>query len=165
MKRKASIIIFLVVSTAAFAQYERFEIGLRGGYSGGVSFRVNLDDDVSYEAQLVYRNQGGIITMYRQKHIEMKMVRTGTWEFLYGMGFHAGFYFTDSYRIFWKEIYYDQNLFTPVVGADGYIGIDYTLEHIPVSFGASFQPHMEISLRQVFGINLWDFGIHVRYKF
>jgi hypothetical protein len=103
--------------------------------------------------------------MLRQKHLEMGMDKHGNWEFIYGMGFHAGFYFTDSYRIFYKEIYYGQDLFTPVVGMDGYIGIDYSLETIPMSFGISYQPFMEISLRQIFGINLWDFGLHARFKF
>jgi len=163
--KKFTIIIFLFSSAGAFAQYYPFEAGVTGGYSSGFTFRVNIEEDISYEAQLVYRNTGAIVTMFRQKHVELKMVQNGTWEFLYGMGFHAGFYFTDSYRIFWKEIYYGQNLFTPVIGADGYIGIDYSLDAIPMSFGLSFQPHMEISLMQIFGINLWDFGMHVRYKF
>jgi hypothetical protein len=163
--RNISIIIFLLASSGAFAQYYPFEIGLRGGYSSGITFRVNIEDNLSYEAQAIYRDQGGIFSMIRQKHVEMGMDRHGNWKFIYGMGAHAGFYFTDSYRIFWKEIYYGQNLFTPVVGVDGYIGIDYSLESIPMSFGASFQPYMELSLRQIFGINLWDFGVHVRYKF
>jgi hypothetical protein len=35
----------------------------------------------------------------------------------------------------------------------------------PVSFGFNFQPFMEISLKQLFGINLWDFGFNVKYRF
>jgi hypothetical protein len=153
------------LGTAAWSQYYTREVGLRGGYSSGITFRANLADQLSYEGQLVYRNKGAIFTILRQQHIEIGMDKNGNWEFLYGMGAHAGFYFTDSYRIFWKEIYYGQQLFTPVVGVDGYVGIDYSLEVIPMSFGCSFQPHMEISLAQIFGINLWDFALHVRYKF
>jgi hypothetical protein len=163
--RNLSIIIFLLASTGVFAQYHPFEVGTRLGYSSGITFRVHIDEDLSYEAQAVYRNQGGMFTIYRQKHTEIGMDKNGNWNFVYGMGAHAGFYFTDSYRIFWKEIYYNQNLFTPVLGVDGYVGIDYSLEVIPMSFGFSFQPYMELSLRQIFGINLWDFGVHVRYKF
>jgi hypothetical protein len=163
--KKICIIILLCLPAGLLAQYQNFQLGLRGGYSSGITFRVNIDEDLSYEAQTVYRNQGAIFTMIRQKHHLLGMDKNGNWKLLYGMGAHAGFYFTDSYRIFWEEIYYGQNLFTPVLGVDGYIGIDYSLEYLPMSFGVSFQPHMEISLAQIFGINLWDFGVHVRYKF
>ena len=37
-----------------------------------------------------YRQDGGIFTMFRQKHMEMGMDRGGNWEFLYGMGAHTG---------------------------------------------------------------------------
>jgi hypothetical protein len=163
--RKAATFIFLCLSVSAFPQFYPREVGMRGGYSSGITFRVNIEEDLSYEAQLTYRQRGTIFSMLRQNHLEIGMDKNGNWEFLYGMGAHAGFYFTDSYRILWKEIYYGQNLFTPVIGVDGYIGVDYSLATIPVSFGCSFQPFMEISLRQIFSLNLWDFGIHVRYKF
>ena len=160
-----TIIVLLALSTTAFSQYYPMEVGMRGGYTSGVTFRVNLDAELSYEAQLSHRHQGAIVTMLRLKHNEMGIDKNGNWEFIYGLGAHTGFYFTDSYRIFFEEIHYGQNLFTPVFGVDGYAGIDYLLEYLPLSFGVSFQPHMEISMRQLFSMNLWDFGIHVRYRF
>jgi len=165
MRNLYIIIFFLCVSPAAFSQFYAKEVGLRGGYSGGFTFRVNLEEDLSYEAQLCYRDQGAILTMFRQQHKEMGMDRLGNWEFLYGFGVHAGFYFTDRYKILFREIYFGREIFTPVVGMDGYVGIDYKLVDLPISFGVSFQPHMELSLKQVFGINFWDFGFHARYMF
>lgn len=165
MKHLSFIILLFALSSTAFSQYYTKEVGLRGGYSSGITFRVNIEETTSYEAQLAYRQEGGIFTIFRQKHIEIGMDRGGNWEFLYGMGAHTGFYFTDTYRIFFQEIYYGQKVFTPVIGVDGYVGIDYLLEHAPMSFGVSFQPFMEISLKQLFSINLWDFGFHVRYRF
>ena len=159
------IIFLLCLSPAAFSQYYNKEVGMRGGYSSGITFRVNLEEDLSYEGQLSYRDQGAIFTVIRQKRQEMGMDRLGNWEFLYGFGVHAGFYFTDSYRIFFREVYFGREIFTPVIGMDGYVGIDYRLVELPMSFGFSYQPHMEISLKQIFGINLWDFGFHVRYMF
>ncbi len=166
MKHFTFILLFLGLSAAASAQFHSMEAGIRGGYTSGLTFRVNIDADLSYEAQLCYRNQGTIVNMFRLKHKELGMDKHGNWDFIYGLGIHAGFYYTNSYRIFFKEIYYgDNQLFTPVIGVDGYLGIDYNMEMLPLSFGCSFQPHMELSLMQIFGINLWDFGIHVRYKF
>ena len=165
MRNFYAIILLLFLSPAAFSQFYTKEVGIRGGYSSGITFRINLEETLSYEAQLNYRDEGGIFTMFRQQHMEMGMDRFGNWEFIYGFGIHAGFYYTDSYKILNREIYYGSKIFTPVLGMDGYAGIDYRLVELPMSFGVSFQPYFEISLKQIFGINLWDFGIHVRYMF
>ncbi|MDX2431872.1 MAG: hypothetical protein QNK35_13125 [Bacteroides sp.] len=163
--RYITLILLLALSSTAFSQYYTKEVGIRGGYSSGITFRVNIEEETSYEAQLCYRQDGGIFTIFRQKHKEMGMDKGGNWDFLYGMGAHTGFYMTDTYRIFFTEIYYGETVFTPVFGVDGYVGIDYVLAHAPISFGVTYQPHMEISLKQIFSINLWDFGLHVRYRF
>ena len=165
MRNLYIIILLLCVSPAAFSQFYAKESGLRGGYSGGITFRVNLEEDLSYEAQLCYRDQGAIFTMLRQQHKEIGMDRLGNWEFLYGFGVHSGFYFTDRYKILFREIYFGREIFTPVIGMDGYVGVDYNLVVLPMRFGVSFQPHMELSLKQVFGVNFWDFGFHARYMF
>ena len=92
------------------------------------------------------------------------MDRHGNWDFIYGMGAHTGFYFTDSYKIFFNEVYFGREIFTPVVGFDGYVAIEYKLIETPISFGVSYQPFMEISLKQIFGVNFWDFGFSVKYR-
>lgn len=163
--RNLYIIIFLGISSTLFSQYQLKEVGFRGGYTSGFTFRVNLDEDLSYEAQLGYRDHGAIFSMFRQQHRELGMDRLGNWEFIYGFGAHTGFYFTDSYRIFFREIYFGREIFTPVLGFGGYMSIEYQLVETPVTFGFSFQPFMEISLKQLFGINLWDFGFNVKYRF
>lgn len=166
MKRIYIILSALfLIGTSLLGQAERNEIGFRGGYSFGPMYRINLTEDLSYEAQLVYRNQGAVVTALRQRHEDIGMDRGGNWKFLYGMGIHAGFYFTDHYRVFFQEIYYGRNILTPVVGIDGYVGVDYCLEVIPMSIGVNFQPFMEISLASIFGVNLWDFGMSIRYRF
>jgi len=158
-------IILLCFPIKALAQMEVKEVGIRLGYTSGVTFRVNLEDELSYEGQLGYRDHGGIFTVLRQQHLEMGMDRFGNWDFLYGLGAHIGFYFTDSYRIFFREVYFGHEVFTPVVGFDGYVGIEYQLVEAPVSFGISYQPFVEMSLKQLFGVNFWDFGFTVKYRF
>ena len=163
--RNLYIIILLCLSSSAFSQYYAKEVGVRGGYTSGFTFRVNLEEELSYEGQLGYRDQGAIFAVIRQKHHELGMDRFGNWDFIYGFGPHAGFYFTDNYRILFREIYFGREIFTPVFGFNGYMGIEYQLVNAPVSFGINFQPFMEISLKQLFGINLWDFGFNVKYRF
>lgn len=163
--RNLYIIILLCLSTSAFSQYYAKEIGLRGGYTAGFTFRVNIEEALSYEGLLSYRDNGAVFSVIRQKHYEIGMDKYGNWEFLYGFGPHIGFYFTDSYRILFREIYFGREIFTPVFGVNGYLGIEYQLVDAPVSFGCSFKPFMELSLKQLFGVNFWDFGFSVRYRF
>ena len=163
--KKLYIIILLCLPAALFAQPETKEAGIRLGYTSGVTFRVNLAEDLSYEGQLGYRDKGAIFTVLRLEHMEIGMDQHGNWDFIYGMGAHTGFYFTDSYKIFFNEVYFGREIFTPVIGFDGYVGIEYKLVETPVTFGVSYQPFMEISLKQIFGVNFWDFGFSVKYRF
>ena len=163
--KKLYIIILLCLPAALLAQPETKEAGIRLGYTSGVTFRVNLAEDLSYEGQLGYRDKGGIFTVLRLEHMEIGMDQHGNWDFIYGMGAHTGFYFTDSYKIFFNEVYFGREIFTPVIGFDGYVGIEYKLIETPVTFGVSYQPFMEISLKQIFGVNFWDFGFSVKYRF
>jgi len=163
--RNIYIIILLCASANAFPQFYAKEIGIRGGYTAGISIRINIEEALSYEGLVSYRDNGAVFTAIRQKHKEIGMDKFGNWEFLYGFGPHAGFYFTDSYRVLFREIYFGRKLFTPVLGMNGYLGIEYQLVNTPVSFGCSFKPFMEISLKQLFGVNFWDFGLNVRYRF
>ncbi len=160
-----SFFLFLSVASPGQAQSPLREAGLRGGISSGFNLRVRLDETLSYEAQLSYRNSGGVFSLYRQSHRSIGMDRTGNWDFIYGFGAHVGFYFTDSYRTLLREVYFGRKVFTPVAGFGGYLGIDYQLIDVPVSVGISFQPHMEISLARIFGLNFWDLGLCIRYRF
>jgi len=163
--RHIYILIFICFTPGAFAQFYAKEVGVRGGYTSAISFRVNLEEALSYEAQMSYRGEGLIFNLIRQQHHDLGMDRLGNWKFIYGFGPHAGFYMTDRYRIFFREIYFGSKIFTPVIGFDGYAALEYQLADLPASFGVDYHPFMEISLRQVFGINLWDFGVYMKYRF
>ncbi|MEZ5073009.1 MAG: hypothetical protein R2751_19200 [Bacteroidales bacterium] len=165
MKNFLAFLILILCAAQVHGQFHQKEVGLRGGYTAGANFRVTIAENLSYEAQLGFRNQGLIGALYRQQHQNIGMDRLGNWDFIYGFGVHAGFYFTDSYRIFYREVYYGRDIFTPVAGVGAYLGVEYQMVDYPVSFGVSYLPHMEMSLKQLFGINLWDFGLTVRYRF
>ena len=89
MRKFYTILILLCLSPAAFSQFYNKEVGIRGGYSSGITFRINLEAYLSYEAQLSYRDHGGIFTMFRQQHREIGMDRLGNWEFIYGLCIHT----------------------------------------------------------------------------
>ena len=49
MRKFYTIIILLCLSSAAFSQFYNKEVGIRFGYSSGITFRVNLEEMLSYD--------------------------------------------------------------------------------------------------------------------
>lgn len=163
--RIAIITILSALSFACFGQFYPLEVGGVGGVSSGLNFRAYLSEDISYEALLSFRDEGMQVHLLRQEHHEIDMLLSGSLFLVYGYGAHTGFYYTDSYKIFFQDVYYGQRIFTPVVGADGFAGLEFRFEEYPLSIGVNYKPYMEISLKQIFGANFWDFGFTIKYRF
>jgi hypothetical protein len=122
-------------------------------------------EQLSYEAHLSSRNNGAQINLFRQVHREVDMTENGSVCFVHGFGVHGGFYYTDVYDNFFRRIEFDQNVFSPVAGIDGYLAFEYRFYEAPISLGLSYKPFIEFSLREIFGLNFWDFGFTFRYRF
>jgi len=159
------ISIITLLSLNTFGQFYPLEAGGVGGISSGFTFRAYLQEDLSYEALLSFRSQGTQFHLLRQNHQELHLTEDGSINLVYGFGTHLGFYYSDSYTVFFQDINYGRRVFSPVLGADGFVGIEYRFHEIPLSFGLNYKPYMEVSLRQIFGINLWDFGFTFKYRF
>lgn len=165
MMRKTIIIIFTVLSANAIGQFYPLEAGGVGGVSSGLSFRAYLDEDLSYETLLSFRGNGAQLHLFRQEHNELHMTEDGSINLVYGFGSHAGFYYSDQYTVFFQNINYGRRVFSPVIGADGFLGLEYRFNDLPLSFGLNYKPYMELSWRQIFTVNLWDFGFTLKYRF
>jgi hypothetical protein len=159
------IIALLFIACQVHSQFYFKEAGFRGGVTPGVTLRINLDEELSYEALLSFRNYGAQLHLIRQENRELAFNKAGTFNLYYGFGVHAGFYFTDHYSIFFKTIYFGQRIFSPLIGVDGYAALEYRLFDSPFSFGVDYKPYMEASLRQLFSVNIWDFSLNVKYRF
>lgn len=159
------IIILIFASFNASAQFYPMEAGGEGGLSSGLNFRVYLEEELSYEALLSFRNNGLQVHLFRQQHTELHYNPNGTLFFVYGFGPHAGFYYTDTYRVFFQDIYFGSKVFTPVVGANGYAALEYRFNEWPASVGLRYKPFLEVSLKQIFAANLFDFGFTFKYRF
>lgn len=163
--RPTFTILFLLGSMTVFCQFYPLEVGGSGGFSSGINFRAYLEEELSYESLVSFRYDGLQAHLVRQQHHELEMMETGALYLVYGYGAHVGFYYTDQYSVFTRDIYFGQRIFTPVVGLDGYAALEYRFLDTPLSIGISYKPYMEISLRQIFGVNLWDFGFTAKYRF
>lgn len=163
--RTTIIAILLFSSLDIFGQFYPLEAGIAGGFSSGFSFRAYLDEQLSYEALVSFRNNGSQLHLFRETHEEIRLTSDGSFNLVYGFGSHLGFYYSETYTVFFRDVYYGRRVFSPVLGMDGLAGIEFRFHEIPLSVGLQYKPYMEISWRQVFSINLWDFGFTARYRF
>ncbi len=159
------IFFFIFISLEGFSQFYPLEAGAVGGVSSGLNFRAYLDEDLSYEALLSFRNDGAQFNLFRQNHTELQMTEKGSFNLVYGFGSHLGFYYSETYTVFFQDVNFGRRVFSPVLGMDGFVAIEYRFHETPISIGLNFKPFMELSLRQIFGINLWDTGLTVKYRF
>lgn len=155
--------LFMAVNLSA--QFYPMEAGGRGGLSSGFTFRAYVNEEISYESLLSFRNYGVQMHLFRQRNYELNMTEKGTWYFTYGFGPHIGFYYSDTYTVLFQEINYGGRVFSPMIGMNGYAGLEFRFFEIPISLGMSFKPYMELSYRQIFGFNIWDFGFTLKYRF
>ena len=73
------------------------EAGVRGGITSGFTYRQYLDEYLSYESILSFRQAGMQLTLIRQIHEGPSVLDIdANFNFLYGFGAHVGFFFTDS---------------------------------------------------------------------
>jgi len=163
---KNFILIFLLsVCSVSYSQFYQKEAGFRTGVTSGIQLRVNLEEQLSYDLLLSFRNEGAQLHLLRLQNNELLFTESGTLMLFYGFGAHAGFYFTDHYSIFFRTIYFGQRVFSPLAGIDGYASLEYRFEDAPFSFGLDYKPFMEFSLRQIFTVNIWDFALTAKYRF
>ncbi len=166
MKNFLLTVIFLGITTGMEAQNYTREAGIRGGLTSGFTFRQYLNDHLSYEGLLSFRQRGLQLTVLRQIHEQEPNDYVDNLFLVYGLGAHAGFYYSDIYRSMWyRDYYYSQPVFSPVIGIDGYVGAEYRFTTVPFGFGIDYKPFFEFSTVQFFRLRLWDFAFTARYRF
>lgn len=157
----------MVFCVTAFSQNFQREAGLRGGLTSGFTYRQYLDEYLSYESILSFRHAGMQFTMLRQIHEGPSVFDlSNNFNFLYGFGGHAGFFFTDRYSsLGYRNFYYPQRKFSPVLGVDAYAAMEYRMDSYPIVFGLDYKPFFEFSFYDFFKIRLWDFAFTLKYRF
>ncbi len=136
------------------AQDYKTGLGVRIGTANGLTIKHFLNGRSAVEGMLTTRWHGFDITGLYEIHNPAFDVVNLKW--FYGFGGHLGFY--DGQYVEWGEPGSTYN----VIGIDGIIGLEYTLEDAPVSFGVDLKP----TLNFIGYSGLWaDFGLSVRYNF
>jgi len=160
-------IVFLILLFSVPVQAQNYfrAAGIRGGFSSGFTYRHHLEPELAYEGLLSFRKGGMQLTALRE-HIQPSLFEfSEDFFFIYGYGGHLGFNYTDNYGFMFHEYYYYEKRFSPLIGIDGYLGIEYHIPTIPVQAGFDVKPFFEFSLFEFFRIVPWDFAFSIKYIF
>ena len=159
------ICALLVFSIQASGQDFMSSAGIRGGLTSGITYRGYLNPELAYEGLLSFRNNGIQFTVLRQPFEPTLWHISDGFFVSYGYGGHFGFTNSHTYTQFNKTVHNPGKKFSPLLGLDGYLGIEYHFPGIPVQMGLDYKPFFEMSLREYFQMSAWDVAFTLKYKF
>lgn len=155
MKRTLTILLVVaVLSIGAQAQSYKSAIGLRGGDPSGVTFKTFITNTNALEliAGTGYWGHNFSITGYYQWQKPTGWTPNLDW--FIGPGAHVGF---------WNDYYKTSYNTGILIGVDGIIGLEYTLDDIPLNFAFGMGPTFQLTSGP--GWYYWNGGLAVRYVF
>lgn len=155
MKRTLTIMLLLVAITAGtHAQSYKSAIGLRGGDPFGVTFKTFISNINALELIVgsgYWGNEFAITGFYQW---QQPTDWTPNLDWFIGPGAHLGF---------WNESSKEEYGTGVVIGVDGIIGLEYTLDDIPLNFSVGLGPTFQFTSGP--GWYYWNGGFAVRYVF
>lgn len=169
MSKILTMKIVLTISILAFymdcmGQNFTKSIGIRGGYTSGFAYRQYIAGDGALRFMAGVSDNGLLLTGLKEQFHPYLQQYSGNLHFYTGYGMHAGYRYTNHFTVFYKEIFYREHKFNPVLGVDGLVGVEYRLEVIPLVIGVELKPFLEYSIHEFFRLNPGDFGIIVMYQ-
>ena len=155
MKKTLTIMLILAALTFSMqAQTYKSAIGLRGGDPSGVTFKtfVNSINALEFTAGTGYFGHNFNITGYYEWQKPTGWTPNLDWYI--GPGAHIGF---------WNNVYRNDYGTGILIGIDGVIGLEYTLEDIPLNFGIGAGPSFQFTSGPAW--YYWNGGFSIRYVF
>jgi hypothetical protein len=162
-----SILMILAVMPAS-AQFTNQQAGMRFGYTFGMYYQVTSPAGNSEVGALIiasFRKGGLQATGIRIAYEYALGSLSPDFRLVWGYGGHVGFMVTDDISSMGRTYNFPEERFLPLIGADGYAGIEYTIPPIPVTLTLSYKPFVEMAMPAFFRVVPYDFGFSVAYKF
>ncbi|MFA9372438.1 MAG: hypothetical protein ACERIH_12075 [Labilibaculum antarcticum] len=151
----ATLLILFCMSSVNYAQDYNTGIGLRAGYSNGLTIKHFISNKTALEGILSSRWQGVELTGLYE--IQNRIANAERLNWYFGFGAHIGIW--DGDHADWGT----RGKSYTVVGLDGIIGLEYDFTEIPINIGIDWKPTLN-----VFGYNgFWGDGgaLSIRYIF
>jgi hypothetical protein len=127
-----TFILFLSIVSISRGQDYRTGVGLRGGFSQGLTLKHFVSNKSAFEGILSTRWSGFELTGLYEIHNRAFDVDRLNW--YYGFGGHIGFWNGDY--VYWGNT----GTSYTVVGLDGILGIEYNFSEVPINIGIDWKP-------------------------
>lgn len=150
------------------AQVGENHIGFRGGIHSGVYFQ-NLvtagNAERSFYALLSANSNSARITVMRITYETSLSEIADNLFFTWGYGGHIGFTLTDHTYFLGNKFQFEYERFRPVIGMDGWGGLEYRFIGLPMTVGLNVKPFFEIMVPGFISIRPGDVGLSFAYRF
>ena len=141
-----SVILLIPWQKELKAQPYKHSVGIRAGYSSGISYKgFRLHRMSAFEVDFLYNKHGLNLGALYEYHLEPFRKSTRTFIYLGGGAFGGQ----------WDEEF--------SLGVAAVAGIEYTLRDLPLNFSLDWKPMLNIYA--VFEPDWLDFGLSIRYRF
>jgi hypothetical protein len=155
--KKIILTLTLVIFISVFASAQDYNtgVGLRLGFSNGLTVKHFLSHRSAVEGLLVTRWRGFEITGLFEVHNQAFDVERLNWYL--GGGAHLGFWNGDNTT--WGEVGTNYTL----IGVDGILGIEYNFNEVPINLSLDWKPAFNLTGYSGF----WGDGgaLSIRYIF
>ncbi len=169
MKNSSAVLLLIVLmlSGKAEAQFTTRQVGVRSGYRSGLFAQITREagNAESGYCAIVSFNKGIQLTGLKVIY-ESSISRISPDLYLaYGFGGHAGFTYTNHYGFMGETYYFESYRYCAGVGADGWIAAEYRFHEVPINISLNLKPFVEITVPSFVRVVPWDMGISVSYVF
>lgn len=165
--RILTIAVLMLTAVLSKGQEVVQSIGLRLG-GNGISYKYTEDQYKGFETILAFREHGVQFTGLVEFYKPIKTDRISNLFYFWGVGGHAGYKGVEVFNCQCDEngtSVYPEIRHNPVLGFDGIFGGEYQFYSIPLAVSLDYKPYIEFFGEHVFRLDLWDFGLTIRYTF
>jgi len=139
------VILFIVLSASLAGQPYEHSLGVRAGYSSGITYKGFFRHQMAaIEAEVLYNRHGFNVTALYEHHLEPFHAKR-LLVYVGGGAFGGN---------------WDAEL---SLGGAAVAGLEYIVRDLPLSFSIDWKPM--INAYRLFEVDLLDFGISIRYRF
>jgi hypothetical protein len=169
--KKSFIFIFLSVvlfPMVLSGQMATRQAGIRAGYKSGFFYQVSNEAgnaEIAYNALLSFNNNGMQLTGLKIIYETSLNSVSPDLYFAWGFGGHLGFVYTDYLRYMGESYYFQKDRFCPVIGADGWLAVEYRVREIPLNISLNLKPFVELTIPAFVRVMPVDFAVSVSYVF
>ena len=155
-------ITLIALTTTLSAQVNGYKtgIGLRGGFTSGLTIKHFVTKTAAIEGIIGTRYSGLSLTGLYEWHTGRALETSGlAWEYGFGarMGFYNGKYYQESNNPFY---YPDKNY--SVISLVGILGLEYKFKGAPITLGFDVLPYIDLTYQSN---NYFDGSLAIRYTF